>query len=305
MAATATKYRAPYVSEILRETDGSLNDCSVCVTIMLVGDWTLGEALINPDGSAKDVLFLREWVRKQLGPDARDGGLTLHDADQMARLLDPELPPLPRYGGQTARPGQSTAGATLRLTFEAFKAAIQNGNSAALCGNPIGVKDPGSPLRSVQGNDDYAHVIHVTDGNATGALVKDPLTRHKPGWPGVRVSWDELRQFTEAKKNGERLFGSPTAVACAVIPVGAETEAARVGRKSLATIARLNQKVSDQRAQATLATDERDQARRELATAQARIAELEGAGPADCHDAEDEVARLTDILGKVKALVTL
>ena len=297
MVATAEKYRSPYVSEILRETDGSLNDCAVCVTIMLVGDWTLGEALTNPDGSPKNVLFLREWVRRQLGPGAQDGGLTLHDANDMAHLLDPDLPDLPRYSGQRSRTGQSTAGAGLSLTFEAFRDAIRAGSSAALCGNPSGVKDPNSPLRSVQGNDDYAHVIHVTDGSATGALVKDPLTRHKPGWAGVRVSWDDLRQFTETKKNGQRLFGSVGAIACAVIKVGDQTAAARASRQSLATIARLNQKVADQKAQTALAADERDQAKRDLATANARIAELEAEPQADCTVAVNaERARVLDTL---------
>ena len=296
MTATATAYRSPYVSEVLGENDGTLNDCAVATTIMLVGDWTLGEGLTRPDGRPKDVLWLREWVRRQLGPDAQDGGLTLHDADQMARLIDPDLPPMPRYGGQALRSGQSSDGATLRLTWDEFMARIRTGHSAALCGNPIGVKDAGSPLRQAQNNDDYPHVIHVTDGNATSALVKDPLTRHHTGYPGERVSWSDLRQFTEAKKGNDRQFGSPTAIACAVIKVGDETEAERIKRAATVQYAKLAARTVELRAQVTLATDERDQARRDLAAANART---------DCAaQVTAERARVLDaIRAKVEELV--
>jgi hypothetical protein len=270
MTATAAAYRAPYVSEILKETDGTINDCAVSTGIMLAGDWTLGEALTRPDGKPKDVLFLREWTRKQLGPGAQDGGLTLHDMNDLLQVLDPDLPPLPRYNGQELRKGQSAAGANLRLTFDELKGMLQSGYSAALCGNPAGVKDPDSPFRTKQGNDDYPHVVRLTDGTKSGCRLFDPLTRKGRDWPGERVSWDEVRQFTEAKKPGtnDRQFGSTSAVACAVIKVGDETEAARISRKALVAAAKANQRLADQKAQTTLATEERDQARRELKTAQ-------------------------------------
>ena len=305
MTATADKYVIPFTSEIRREADGGYNECTDASTVMIHAAWTLGESLELPDGSRRNPNDYRNTLRGKAGfSDA--GGLTLHDANDMLHAIDPELPPLPRYAGQKLRPGQSSDGAVLRLTFAQLKDAVKNGAAAMVCGNPIGVKDPNSAFRRKTRNDRFPHVAVIYRGTVGGATLLDPMANEGPGFKGEHVSWDEVQQYTEAKdEKGDRYFGSPTAVACAVIPVGAETEAARVGRKSLATIARLNQKVSDQRAQATLATDERDQARRELATAQARIAELEGAGPADCHDAEDEVARLTDILGKVKALVTL
>lgn len=281
MAATASKYRSPYVSELVAEPDRTIDDCTASGAISLAADWTLGEAVTRPDGTPMDVVYLRNALRRRIG--IVEGGLTLHDANDLIHELDPDLPPLPRYPGQSLRPGQSGDGATLRVTWEEFKAKVSAGYVGMLCGNPSGVKDPNSPLRTKQNSDDYPHVIHVSDGNATGALVKDPLTRHKPGWPGERVTWDDLRQFTEAKDaKGDRHFGSPTAIACALVPVGGETEAARVARKSLATIGRLNQKVSDQKAQTALATDERDQARRDLATATARIAELEAMTIPDC-----------------------
>lgn len=273
MVATAAAYRAPYVSEILRETDGTLNDCAVSTGIMLAGDWTLGEALTRADGKPRDVIFLREWTRKQLGPGAQDGGLTLHDMNDMLQLLDPGLPPLPRYNGQSLRPGQTSEGATLRLTFEELRQALQQGCSAALCGNPAGVKDPDSPFRTKQGDDDYPHVVRITDGNERGCRLFDPLTRRGVNWTGERVSWDEVRQFTEAKKPGtrDRQFGSPSAVACAVIAVGSETLVEREKRRSLVSVAKLNLRLKEQKEQTKLALEERDQARRELEQAQADL----------------------------------
>ena len=337
MTATADKYRAPYVSEILRETDGTINDCAVSTGLMLAGDWTLGEALTRPDGKQRDVLFLREWTRKQLGPGAQDGGLTLHDMNDMLQALDPDLPPLPRYNGQALRPGQSSAGATLRLTFDQLKAMLQNGYSAALCGNPAGVKDEKSPFRTKQNSDNYPHVVRITDGNATGCRLFDPLTKKGTNWPGERVSWDDVRQFTEAKKPGtnDRQFGSPSAVACAVVKVGDETEAARVSRKADIAAVKARAALANQREQTKLATDERDQARRELASAlvqlgalskdntlltterdkarqeaddlEARIAELEAIPPtpADCSAELDRALAAEDIIARAKAVLGL
>lgn len=299
MTATAAKYRSPYVSEILRETDGSLNDCAVSTGIMLLGDWTLGEALTRADGKPKDVLFLREWSRKQLGPGAQDGGLTLHDMNDLMHAIDPDLPPLPRYNGQSLRPGQSSEGATLRITFETLKSMLKNGHSAALCGNPSGVSDPNSPLRTKQNRDDYAHVVHITDGNDKGAILKDPLTRRKPGWPGERVSWEDLRQFTEAKKDGERQFGSPTAIACAVIRVGDETEAERARRKASSTITKLQTRLDAQKAQTALATEERDQARRDLAACQAAQPQ-----PVDCSAEIDRALTAERKLDDIRAVLS-
>lgn len=69
------------------------------------------------------------------------------------------------------------------------------------------------------------------------------------------------------------------------------------------TIARLRERLDAQKAQTALATDERDQARRDLAVAVARIKELEAAP--DCHDVQDEAVRLRDIVDKVRGLVSM
>ena len=311
MPATAAKYRSPFVSEVLRETDGSIDDCATSSGLMLACDWTLGEFLVRPDGSTWNVLQLREVLRKKLGPDDKVGGLTLHDVSDALRAIDPELPPLPRYGGQELEKGQSPDGATLRLTFEEWQAKIREGHVGLLCGIPAGVADPKSPLRALTRFDGYSHVIWVGDGERDDALVKDPLHARRAGYKGERVSWRDLRQYTEARKGGSRAFGSPSAIACAVVPVGGETEAARVARKSLATIVRLNGKVADQRAQTQLAIEERNAARAEaklageaadglltrLTAANARIKELEGLPAPDCvQQVNAERMRVLDLL---------
>lgn len=90
-------------------------------------------------------------------------------------------------------------------------------------------------------------------------------------------------------------------------------------REALALAEKRATALDAQKAQTALATDERDQARRELVgmtdrlngadvllqQQAARIAELEARPPADCAACEDEVVRLRDVLDRVKALVTL
>jgi len=278
MTATADRYDVPYVSQMLKEPDRTWDDCCASVTIMLGADWTLGEWLERDDGRERDPLLLRNLIRKRIGDT--DGGLTLHDANDMLHELDPELPDLPRYGGQAAKPGQSTAGATLRLDRKELRALLINGHSAAICG-----------LSGTVG-----HVIHASRANDTGPLIKDPLTRHQPGWNGERWTWARLWAFTEAERGGKRAYGSPDAIACAVVRIGAETAAERVERKSLVAAAKANQRLADQKAQTKLATDERDAARTEARLAQQtadelrvalteagrRITELENATPPDC-----------------------
>jgi hypothetical protein len=250
MTATADRYRTPYVSQMLAEPDRTYDDCAASTGIMLFNDWTLGEWSIRPDGKQRDLLLLRNTVRKRIGDT--DGGLTLHDVNDIGHELDPDLPDLPRYNGQAAKPGQSTAGATLRLDRWDLKALLMNGHSAAICG--------------ISGT--VGHVVHVTDGTAAGVLRKDPLTRKGENWAGDRITWSQLWAFTEAERNGERAYGSPDAIACAVVKVGEQTEASRVERKAGLGITKLRTKLDAQKAQTTLATEERNQARRELAASQ-------------------------------------
>jgi hypothetical protein len=62
-----------------------------------------------------------------------------------------------------------------------------------LDGNPIGVEDPSSPLRSMEGDDDYDHAIFLHTARPDKAFVMDPLGRG--GYQGPWVAKEELRQF--------------------------------------------------------------------------------------------------------------
>ena len=285
MTATAKAYRTPYVSQMLQEPDRTYDDCASSTGIMLFNDWTLGEWSVRDDGRPRDLLFLRNAVRKRIG--ITDGSLTLHDVNDIGHELDTDLPDLPRYNGQAAKPGQSTKGATLRLDRGELKALLMDGHSAALCGMSGTV----------------GHVVHVTDGNANGALVKDPLTRKGAKWPGERWSWDRIWAFTEAKRDGVRQFGSPDAIACAVVKVGDQTQAKRVADDAAKVIERRTAMLHAQRAQTALVTEERDAARAEvtrlhterafleeqvrsaeeaLAAAEADLTACQAATPIDC-----------------------
>lgn len=299
MTADPKSYRTPYVSQMLAEPDRTWDDCCAAVTIMLGNDWTLGEWSIRPDGKPRDLLFLRNLIRKRIGDV--DGGLTLHDANDMLHELDPDLPDLPRYPDQIAKPGQSRAGATLRLDRAGLKEMLRNGHSAAVCG-----------LSGTVG-----HVVYFTDGNDTGPIRKDPLTTHGPGWDGERVTWDALWRFTEAKRNGVRAYGSPSAIACAVVKVGEQTQAERTRRAGEREASRLAKSIQAQKAQTALAADERDQARRELGVAtstiqsqgarveqlEARIAELEAATPQDCSAEVDRALTAEQKLDDIRAVL--
>lgn len=292
MSATAGQYDSPFISEVVKEVDGTYDDCAVASTLMLAYDATLGEIGVKADGTVRDVLAFREAARKVLGPDKASGGLKLSDTAKMLHELDPDFH-LDYYPGH---------GGTLRLTFEEWKAAISSGSVSVLLGNPSGIKDPSNPLCTVQNNPDYAHAIWVGHGNEVGAIVKDPLKRKLAGYNGQRVAWPALRQFTEASKGGDRLFGSDAAIAVAVALIGSETQAARTERAEATTAKKLRDAVAAQKAQTALHADERDQARRDLATAQARVAELEAAGPTDC---SAEVDRALTAEQKVQDALTV
>ena len=197
MTANATRYRPPYVSQILRDPDRIYTDCAAESGIMLAACWTLGEWTRRPDGSMRSLLELSEVLRKRIGD--RVGGLTLHDVNDLLHELDPDLPDLPRYPGQDAKTGQSTKGANLRLTWPQVIERLRNGAAVILLGYlPSGV----------------GHAILVYRGKDRTATKLDPFTRHGLDWDGEEVPYAELREFTERRIKGER-YGSETAVACA------------------------------------------------------------------------------------------
>jgi len=268
MTAIAKAYDGPFISEVIKEVDGSFDDCAVASTLMLAYMATLGEIGIRPDGSPRDVITFREAARKVLGPDKASGGLRLDDMDRMLRELDPEYR-LEWYPGQ---------GGDLRLTWDRFVERIRSGEwVAVLNGNPVGIKDHASPLRTVQSNPDYGHAIFIGRGNAEGAIVKDPLQRKRPKYDGDRIPWADLRQFTEARKGGDRQFGEPDAIAVGMSRIGSETEAERAARAKGRALDRCREGLTAQKAQTTLALEERDDALARLKGAREQMFTLDAA----------------------------
>lgn len=268
MTATIAAFRPRYYSEIIRETNG-YDDCALCSGLVLFEMATLREGVTKNDGGLFDTIRLRE-LRDEAGLRP-DGPLRLNDIAQYLAFVSTKagMDPAFRLDYYPGHPG-----GTLRLAWDEFRAKVSGAHVAILLGNPSAVRDPASPLRTKQGNDDYGHAIAVFDGGPNGATVYDALTRKGENWKGERVRWDDLRQFTEAKKGGDRLYGTPDAIACAVAAIGSETGEARAKRAALVAAAKANEKLQAQKAQTSLATEERDAARTEARLAQQTVEEL-------------------------------
>lgn len=122
----------------------------------------------------------------------------------------------------------------------------------------------GKPIKMTFEGKPVSVSVGNSDSRPAGWIPPAPVMVQGPPPP---VTWEQA--FREARKALEK--AEDKAAAC-VVQVGALTE-------------------------------ERDQARRDLAAAKARIAELEALP--GCDDVRDEAIRLRDLLGKVRALVTL
>ena len=277
MTATAAKYLPRYYSEIVREAIGSFDDCAICSGLTLYDAATMGEGVTRDDGRLMDTIRLRE-LRDEAGL-APDGPLRLNDVAKYLRWVSEKVDMAPPFE-LDHYPGHP--GGTLRVTWAEFKDRIQNGHVGILLGNPIAVKDPASPLRSRQVNDDYGHAVGLMDGRAETATLFDPLTRKGPDWRGEWVPWQDLRQFTEARKGGARLYGTADAIGCALARIGSETEAARAERKAAKRISTLMERVDAQKAQTELHRDERDDALARLLACEAR----------ECNDCTDLARQL-------------
>jgi hypothetical protein len=216
VTATIARYRPPFISQKRRDTP-PFDDCAIESGLMLLGSWTLGEGLLEDDGDTKPLHSLSDSLRQKIGDTS--GGLTLADVDDALHVMDPALPPLPRYPGQNPPPVPS---ATLRLTWAQFRARIIDGHAAIILGY-----QPGATI---------GHAIFVARGNEAGPIVMDPWENRPIAWEGERWTWDRLRQFTERRVNGDR-FGSADAIACAVVEIGSESTAARVARETNANAA--------------------------------------------------------------------
>jgi hypothetical protein len=177
-----TTYRTPFITET---NEPRFTDCQFCAGLMLVADWTDGEAIADRHGNTLDAAglkALRERIRTLSGDT--EGGASLDTLALGIARRFPDLPPLPRT---------TASGDPLVLTFDELWAKLQGGHCAVLDGNPIRVEDPSSPLRSMQANDDYDHAVFLHAARQDAAFVMDPLGRGT--YQGRWVLKDDLRQL--------------------------------------------------------------------------------------------------------------
>jgi hypothetical protein len=204
-------YRTPFITET---DEPAFTDCQFASGLMLVAEWTDGEAILDRYGNTLDVTGLkrlRERVRVLSGDTV--GGASLEDLARGVARRFRDLPPLPR----TTAPLDP-----LRLSFDELWARLQAVHCAVLDGNPSRVTDARSPLRSMQRKDDYDHAVFVHAARGERAFVMDPLGRGR--YHGAWVPKEDLRQFASRFTTPS---GSPY---CAVVKRGQESRVERVRR---------------------------------------------------------------------------
>jgi hypothetical protein len=205
-------YRSPFITET---NEPAFTDCQFASGLMLVADWTDGEAVHDEHGNtldAKGLMALRERIRVLSGDV--EGGASLEDLARGTARRFPELPLLP----PTTAPDDP-----LRLRFDELWVKLQGGHCAVLDGNPIKVQNPTSTLRSMQAKDDYDHAVFIHTARGERAFVMDPLGRGS--YLGQWVAKTELRQFASRFTTAS---GSPY---CAAVKRGEESSVERVRRQ--------------------------------------------------------------------------
>lgn len=160
---------AAFLPRFISERPLPYSECSMCVGVMGAEASDLDHATAHADGTpiTKDeAINLVNQLRLSQG--ITSGGQTIGQVDRAVQQRWPEIPPM-------ARPIGSDSG--LRLSPQQFKERMALGWYALVCGNPKNVTDPASPLRTIQGNDDYNHGIGVTNYQPTTGLcnVQNPL----------------------------------------------------------------------------------------------------------------------------------
>ncbi len=227
-------YRSPFITET---DEPAFNDCQFCAGLMLVAEWTNGEAIHDRHGNTLDQVGLRHLRERfrVLSADAV-GGASLEDLARGITRRFPDLPPLPR----TTAPVDP-----LRLTFDELWAKLSNGHCAVLDGNPSKVTDPRSPLRSMQAKDDYDHAVFLHTAQGERAFVMDPLGRGR--YQGQWVPKQDLRQFASRFSTDS---GSPY---CAVVKRGELSSVERVRRQGQEQTRSLRAELAGARAAITTA----------------------------------------------------
>jgi hypothetical protein len=242
-------YRSPFITET---NEPAFTDCQFAAGLMLVAEWTAGEAIHDRHGNTLDpagLKRLRERIRVLSG-DAR-GGASLEDLARGIARRFPDLPPLRR----TTDPVDP-----LLLSFDELWAKLQASHCAVLDGNPIKVSDTKSPLRSMQANDDFDHAVFVHIARGERAFVMDPLGRG--GYQGAWVPQVDLRQFASRFRTSS---GSPY---CAVVKRGEQSRVEHVRREMRQATRSLRLELTTVRASVATA---RAQALRDAAKAIAAI----------------------------------
>ena len=114
-------YRSPFITET---NEPVFTDCQFAAGLMLVADWTAGEAIHDRHGNTLDAVGLkrlRERIRV-LSADAV-GGASLEDLTRGITRRFPELPALPR----TTAPVEP-----LRLSFDELWVQLKAGHCGVL-----------------------------------------------------------------------------------------------------------------------------------------------------------------------------
>jgi hypothetical protein len=204
-------YRSPFITEA---NELALTDCQFASGLMLLAEWTSGDAIHDGHGNTLDAVGLkrlRERIRVLSGDVA--GGASLEDLAWGIERRFPDLPALPRT---------TAAVSPLRLSFDQLWAKLKAGHCAVLDGNPGRVADPSSPLRSMQPHDHYDHAVFVHAARGERAFVMDPLGRGR--YRGRWVAKADLRQYASRFVTAS---GSPY---CAVVKRGEQSRVERVRR---------------------------------------------------------------------------
>jgi len=242
-------YRSPFITET---NEPAFTDCQFASGLMLVAEWTAGEAIHDRHGNTLDAVGLkrlRERIRVLSGDIV--GGASLEDLARGIARHFPERPPLPR----TTAPVHP-----LRLSFDQLWVQLKAGHCGVLNGNPVKVQDPKSPLRSMQAKDDYDHAVFVHAVRGERAFVMDPLGRGRD--QGQWVPRVDLRQFVSRFTTSS---GSPY---CAVVPRGEQSSVKRLRRAMREQTRSLRADLTAARAAITTA---RTQALRDAAKAIASV----------------------------------
>ena len=179
-----------------------------CAGLMLLAEWTAGEAILDRHGNTLDAVGLkrlRERIRVLSGDT--DGGASLEDIARGIARRFPHLPALPR----TTAPVDPPAPLLQRVVGE-----TRAWPCAVLDGSPIKVADTRSPLRSMQAEDDYDHALFIHPAKGERASVMDPPGRGR--YEGRSVPKADLRQFASRFTTAA---GSPY---CAVVKRGQQSQ---------------------------------------------------------------------------------